>query len=130
MNISDYCKGIQHLGIPTDSIDDTVAFYKRIGFSVALSTFNEKSKEKVEFLQNGNLMLEIYENHKPCLRAGAIDHMSIDVTDIEKVFAYVKNNNFNMLDTEIQFLPFWKNGMRFFTIIGPNEEKIEFSQIL
>lgn len=35
-----------------------------------------------------------------------------------------------MLDAEIQFLPFWENGVRFFTIVGSNKEKIEFSQYL
>ena len=34
------------------------------------------------------------------------------------------------MQDEIHFLPFWDNGVRFFTIKGPNEEKIEFSQFL
>ena len=36
----------------------------------------------------------------------------------------------NTLQDEIHFLPFWDKGVRFFTIKGPNEEKIEFSQFL
>ena len=28
------------------------------------------------------------------------------------------------------FLPFWENGVKFFTIEGPNKEKVEFSQYL
>ena len=31
---------------------------------------------------------------------------------------------------EIHFLPFWDNGVHFFTIEGPNKEKVEFSQYL
>ncbi|MDD4797654.1 MAG: VOC family protein, partial [Eubacteriales bacterium] len=31
---------------------------------------------------------------------------------------------------EIKGLPFWNNGVKFFTIMGPNAEKIEFCQIL
>ncbi|MDD3243533.1 MAG: VOC family protein, partial [Eubacteriales bacterium] len=31
---------------------------------------------------------------------------------------------------EVKGLPFWANGVRFFTILGPNAEKIEFSQML
>ena len=30
----------------------------------------------------------------------------------------------------VHFLPFWENGVKFFTIEGPNKEKIEFSQYL
>lgn len=37
---------------------------------------------------------------------------------------------FSMLDTKIQFLPFWEHGVKFFTVLGPNEEKVEFSQHL
>ena len=30
----------------------------------------------------------------------------------------------------VHFLPFWENGVKFFTIEGPNKEKVEFSQYL
>ena len=26
----------------------------------------------------------------------------------------------------VHFLPFWENGVKFFTIEGPNKEKVEF----
>ena len=29
----------------------------------------------------------------------------------------------------VHFLPFWENGVKFFTIEGPNKEKVEFSQL-
>ncbi|MCY1715167.1 VOC family protein [Caproiciproducens galactitolivorans] len=130
MKIADYCTGIQHIGIPTNDLEKTLAFYKGIGFSAVLETLNEKSREKVAFLQNGNLVLEIYENHCACMKTGAVDHICIDVTNIEKVFECIKNGHFQLLDEQIQFLPFWENGVRFFTIVGPNEEKIEFAQKL
>ncbi len=130
MNLADYCTGIQHIGIPTNDLTKTITFYKSIGFSVALETFNEKSREKVAFLQNGNLVLETYENHCACMKTGAVDHICINVTDIKKVFEFIQNNHFHLLDEQIQFLPFWENGVNFFTIVGPNEEKIEFAQKL
>ena len=30
----------------------------------------------------------------------------------------------------VHFLPFWENEVKFFTIEGPNKEKVEFSQYL
>ena len=30
----------------------------------------------------------------------------------------------------VHFLPFWENGVKFFTIEGPNKEMVEFSQYL
>ena len=61
---------------------------------------------------------------------GAIEHVAIDVTDIEKIYEEICNKGLNTLNDEIHFLPFWENGVRFFTIMGPNHEKIEFSQRL
>ena len=51
-------------------------------------------------------------------------------TDIEAVFEAAKEKEFFILDTEIQFLPFWENVVKFFTVVGPNREKVEFSQYL
>ena len=36
----------------------------------------------------------------------------------------------NSTQDTIHFLPFWENGVKFFTIEGPNKEKVEFSQYL
>ena len=44
------------------------------------------------------------------------------------IVSVVKNKSF-IKDT-IHFLPFWENGVKFFTIEGPNKEKVEFSQYL
>lgn len=130
MSFNDYCTGIQHIGIPTDDMDKTVSFYQSIGFHEALGAVNEKEHARVEFMQNGNLMLETYESKDVCGKTGAIDHICIDVIDIEKVFKYLKSRNFQILENEIQFLPFWEHGVRFINILGPNGEKIEFSQMM
>ena len=36
----------------------------------------------------------------------------------------------NTTNDTVHFLPFWENGVKFFTIEGPNKEKVEFSQYL
>lgn len=54
--------GIQHVGIPTNDIETTVEFYRRLGFEVALQTVNEEANEKVAFLKLNNLVIETYEN--------------------------------------------------------------------
>jgi Lactoylglutathione lyase and related lyases len=122
--------GVQHIGIPTNDIERTVEFYKNLGFTVALRTVNEKANEKVAFLQLKNLMIETYENHNSAMKSGAIDHIALDVTDIDDAFETIKAKGCKLLDNEVQFLPFWQKGVRFFTIEGPNAEKIEFSQVL
>lgn len=130
MKLQNLVTGIQHIGIPTNDIEKTIAFYCSLGFEVALRTINESANEQVAFLRLKNLTIEAYENHSAVLRTGAIDHIALDVLDIDAVFQEIKAGGYALLDKEIQFLPFWENGVKFFTIEGPNSEKIEFSQRL
>lgn len=129
-NFAQYITGVQHVGIPTNDIEETVKFYEQLGFEMAYETVNEKANEKVAFLKAGNLIIEAYENKQAVGINGAIDHVALNVTDIEAVFHQVKDAGYQMIDKEIQFLPFWENGVKFFTIVGPNKEKVEFSQYL
>lgn len=130
MNLQTYTTGIQHIGIPTNDIEKTIEFYKNLGFEIAFQTINEEADEKVAFLKLKTLVIETYENKQAKLINGAIDHVAIDVKDIEEVYQYIEEKQMNTTKDEIHFLPFWENGVRFFTIEGPNKEKIEFSQYL
>lgn len=130
MDLKNYLTGIQHIGIPTNDIKKTIAFYKELGFETALQTINKEADEKVVFLKLKTLVIETYENKAAKFESGAIDHVAIDVNDIEEVYQYISEKKLNTTNDTIHFLPFWKNGVRFFTIEGPNMEKIEFSQYL
>ena len=130
MDLKNYSTGIQHIGIPTNDIEKTIAFYKELGFETALQTINKEADEKVAFLKLKTLVIETYENKAAKFESEAIDHVAIDVNDIEEVYQYISEKKLNTTNDTIHFLPFWKNGVRFFTIEGPNMEKIEFSQYL
>lgn len=144
MNIKDFTTGVQHIGLPTNDIKKTIEFYQTLGFEIAYRTIN--GPEEVAFLQLHNLIIETYQNHQAKMEYGAIDHIAIDVKDIENLFKVVnaeaekaqekakaESNTsplFRMLDTQVNGLPFWEKGVKFFTIEGPNKEKIEFCEKL
>lgn len=129
MNIKGFTTGVQHIGIPTNDINKTIEFYHALGFDTALRTVN--GTEEVAFLQLHNLMIETYQNHQAKMEYGAIDHIAIDVKNIEDLFDTIKEAGiFTMLDNQVNSLPFWENGVKFFTIEGPNKEKIEFCERL
>lgn len=128
--LKELMNGIQHIGIPTNDIEATINFYEKLGFEIALRTVNEEAGEQVAFLKLQTLVIETYENKAAKMKAGAIDHVAIDVKDIEKVYELVNQAGLNTTQDQIHFLPFWENGVRFFTIEGPNKEKVEFSQYL
>ena len=83
MNLKEQFNGIQHIGIPTNDIEATIDFYKALGFEIAFRTVNEEADEEVAFLKLNTLVVETYENKAAKMEAGAIDHMAIDVKDIE-----------------------------------------------
>ena len=128
MDLKENLVGLEHVGVPTADIEKTIAFYESLGFTVALRT-SIPGGGKVAFLQLGNVMIETYESDDVAGKPGAIDHLALKARDIEAAFKAVKALGYEMANDEIEFLPFWENGVRFFTFYGPNREKIEFSQI-
>ena len=113
--IAETINGLQHIGLPTNDLEKTVAFYEGLGFSVALRTVNEAAGEQVAFLQLKELMIEAYQTGR---------------ADVDTLFVLLRDGGYELLDDAVRFLPFWARGVRFFTILGPNGEKVEFSQKL
>mgnify|MGYP004672092761 FL=1 len=129
MKIKDFTTGVQHIGIPTNDINKTIEFYHALGFETTFRTVN--GTEEVAFLQLHNLIIETYQNHQAKMEYGSIDHIAIDVKNLDDLFLVVKEaGTFKMLDQQVNGLPFWENGVKFFTIEGPNKEKIEFCEKL
>lgn len=126
--MKDYATGIQHIGIPTKDMEASKQFYEKIGFEIAYETVNDGNQ--VKFFKMGNLIMEVYESEDVAMKVGSVDHVAIDVKDIEQTYQEICDMGLNNLQDEIHFLPFWDNGVKFFTIKGPNEEKIEFGKFL
>ncbi len=128
MNLSENFKsnttGIQHLGIPTENLEATLDFYHGLGFETIWTNGS------VAFLRLGTLTIETYKSDAAAKCNGALDHVALNVNDIEAAWRDAQACGYETADTEINFLPFFENGVRFFTIIGPNREKVEFNQYL
>lgn len=123
--------GIQHIGLPTNDLDATIAFYKTLGFEVASTC--DLPTDKVAFLKLKNICIETYQStagNNAKGFDGAIDHISVDVDDIEATLEAVKAAGLKPINDEIEFLPFWEKGVRFFKVLDPNNAPVEFCQIL
>ena len=123
--------GFQHVGLPTNDIEATIAFYKTLGFEVASTC--DLPTDKVAFLTLKGICIETYQS----LTAnnakgfdGAIDHICVDVDDIEATLEAVKAAGLKPINDEIEFLPFWEKGVRFFKVLDPNNAPVEFCEIL
>lgn len=128
MEIKNFCTGIQHIGIPTNNIEKTKSFFQTLGFGIAYSTVN--NGEKVAFMQLGDLIIETWQNNQTAMVSGSIDHIAINVKNIEQLFEIIKTKDIKLLNDHVCSLPYWEHGVKFFTIEGPNREKVEFCERL
>lgn len=128
----------QHLGIPVSDLARSEAFYQRLGFqNVMASTFTlHGDTGQVAMMQRGSMIIELYQLPEPELSEvksrsnGHIDHIAFDVDDIDQTFSELRSHNFNIVEPAPVFLSFWKNGCKYFNILGPDGERLEFNQIL
>ncbi|MBE7175647.1 MAG: VOC family protein [Mucilaginibacter polytrichastri] len=129
---------IQHIGIPVTDLGRSKAFYARFGFAPVMeSPFGHEDGEGTcVMMQNGSILMELYRFPEAALDAirersdGHVDHVAFDVSDIDTTFSEVKKAGFEPLEKEPVFLPFWKNGCKYFNITGPDGERLEFNQLL
>lgn len=126
MAIANHITGIQHIGLVTKDITKTISFYEGLGFRTEWMT---DDVHHVVFLRLKDIVLEAYTSEEEREMPGAIDHISLNVNDINAVFDMVQSGGYKMLHQQVQALPFLENGVLFFTIEGPNGERIEFNQI-
>ncbi len=129
-DLKKYSDGIQHVGLPVSDIDKTIEFYTALGFEPALLTENKAANERVAFLQLGNLIIEAYGNKVTEKKSGAIDHIALDVKNIDELYEEICKEGHRIVEDKVMSLPFWENGVKFFTILGPDNEKIEFCEKL
>ena len=120
--------GIQHLGLPTEHFIETLSFYEGLGFTIEWKA----SDRECAFLCLNEVMIETYTSDQVHPVWGAWDHIALNVRDIEEVYARVKANGYTFAEggDGPVYLPFFANGVKYFTIVGPNNEKLEFNQIL
>ena len=118
--------GLAHIGITTNHVDISRKFYESLGFKLLENLFQPNGKPVI-FMGAENAVLEIYETDS-VRRQGTIDHIALEVADIEDIWGKTQKLGYEALEGTIQGLDFGVRQIRYFTIFGPEKEKIEFSQ--
>ena len=130
--------GIQHIGVPVTNAERSMAFYEKLGFERVMDRPFEYQgmAGRCCMMQRGGAIIELYQMPEFELEGirrrgdGHIDHVALAVSDIEKAFAELKAAGFEIAEDEPATLAFWENGCSYFTVIGPDGERLEFNQIL
>ena len=99
------------------------------------ATFDHNgAKCRVAMMQLKNIIVELYEMPAEELAEikkrsnERIDHIAFDVDDIDATFLTRKENGYSIMEDEPVFLNFWSKGCRYFNIIGPDRERLEFNR--
>ena len=129
-------QGLQHLGLPVTDIEESKIFYGQLGFQEVMKTSLPVQDDAVAvaMLELNGFILELYqpvgkELDEITKRSdGHIDHLALNVLDIDRAFEEIQEAGLEPLEDSPVFLPFWENGVKYFSVRGPDGEKIEFNQ--
>lgn len=139
MLLGNNIKGLQHLGLPVTDVEKSKKWYiETLGFDLLYETIINSDDEviKVAFIGLNGFVIEMYQLSGKELDEiksrghGHIDHIALDVDDIETIYEKLNHAGIKVIEGAPRFLPFWEKGVRFLTILGPDNEKIEFNQRL
>lgn len=130
--------GIQHIGIPVTDLERSKSFYEKLGFkNVMSSTFQSNGQTGFcTMMKRGQAVMELFqlpENELEDIRGledGHINHVTFDVSDVDKAFQELKDAGFEAVEEAPVFLDFWEKGCKYFNVLGPDGERLEFNQIL
>lgn len=120
-----------HIGLAVNDLDAAVRWYQDVlGFSL-IGAFETPDGVQARFLQSGDLVYEIFRPLAGVAAPGKIDHFCFASEDIEADYAFCVAQGYRFEKEGIQSIPtFWERGVRFFKIMSPTGEPVEFCQIL
>lgn len=111
--------GLAHIGIYVNNMDESMDFYKRLGFT---ADREEDIGVKLAFLSAGTCLIELIE--KPHERsAGVVDHIALEVDDIEAAVADAGKKGIT-IDGAVRVSAL--GGIRNVFFYGPDGERLEF----
>ena len=118
-----YSDRYHHIGIPTEDMDQTTAFYTGLGFEQRWVS----PDGSVKFFRYGGVEVESYIKNPSAKQYGAVDHIALHCTDITACVNAIREKGYKIADGPT-YLPFLEHGVLYIMIEGPNVEKIEFVQ--
>jgi len=126
-------RAVDHIGIAVEDVEKDAKWYQdTLGFTVKGKFFGEGASHPTYFLQNGATVYELYQDDTLAPAAkGKIDHISYQSTDIEADYKYCVDQGYQICTKGVEGCPtFWAHGCKYFKILSPAGEQVEFCQVL
>ena len=124
-------RALGHIGLGTNDIEADVQWYIDVlGFEL-IGDFKGPEGEPIKFIKSGDIVYEVFQPIGGAAAPGKIDHFCFDSKDIEADYQYCVQQGYTFEAEGIQELPgVWEKGARYFKIMSPTGEAIEFCQVL
>ena len=121
---------LDHIGLAVTNLEASKDWYCDVlGFEVIGHFYADDTP--AYFLKNGDTVYEMYEEDVPETLQGKVDHISFVSNDIEADYAYCVAQGYPIATDGIEAIPtFWEKGCRYFKLLSPTGEQVEFCQIL
>lgn len=129
-------KGLAHIAIYTVDMEESIAFYEKIGGSVYKrdSVQIPEGEKKLTLVEFGGFLLELIEPPAGELvpaGEGSIPHFAVYVDDLDKAAAAIKEAGvISFMTPEKKVLPETFGGLQNWFFTGPSGEQIELLQML
>ena len=99
---------MHHVGIAVARLDDAIAKYRAMGFSVGPPETVSSEGVRLAFVMEGQTTLELLESIRPdgviakfiAKRGEGMHHVAFSVPDIRKAMAELRSKGFDVIDAE------------------------------
>lgn len=127
-------RALDHIGLAVTDVEAAAAWYQQVLGLYVKGKFTKPDGNNVYFLatEDGSVTYEMYQNDAlPADARGKIDHISYVSNDIETDYRYCVDAGYKICTNGIERIDyFWDNGCRYFKILSPTGEQVEFCQVL
>ena len=124
---------LDHIGVMcVDSEKNAKWYMEELGYKLLGKFKSSHGDYYTWFVTNGNVTYEIYQkaDMDPAIQ-GKVDHIALTSDDIEADFKYCTEHGYTISTKGIEAIPSrWEHGCRYFKVVSPCGEQIEFNQNL
>lgn len=127
-------QGLGHIAIHTKDMDESIAFYEKIGGSLhkadTLST--PQGDKRLALVEFGGFLLELIQSPTPVpMTEGNIPHIAVYVQNVDAAAAAIKAAGVDtFLTPEKTVLPTLFGGLENWFFTGPSGEQLELLHML
>lgn len=123
-------KGLHHIGVKVRDAQTSVRFYEELLDFKKTDEFRNGNSH-LTFMRAGTCVLELIE--KPEIErmpAGNIDHVALDVDNIEEIVEKLKARRVEFVNGEINHCDWIYGGVKNIFFKGPDGERIELFEVI